>query len=310
MKRDLHSLRGLAWQLGIPLTDLRDLVGDLEAHYKPFESKRAGKTPRPIDQPVGRLKDTQRRIRARYLAKQPLDDGVRACVKGGSPYKNAKVHTNQKDFARVDVKNCYPSMTNAMTYQTFRSVGLGPKPASLLTRLTTRLGHLPQGAPTSDMIANLILRPVDQRVKEIAERFGLQRGRCMDDIAVSGANGTREAIGLIIAAIQEVGLAVRHRKTKHSGPNEPHKVTGFTVNGPYGPKVIHSKVQEIRTLILETIRAHERGESIEQQMSSVRGSLGYLRPTNPGVVRRLERQLAGAGISVQGKRRTTRTLEA
>lgn len=293
-----NSLRGLAWVLHVRLDELVKLAENPEPHYRPFVSHRRGKSPRAIDQPVGRLKEVQRRIRTVFLADQPLDEGVRACVVGGSPYKNADVHRNQPNFARVDVKNCYPSITNRMVYETFQSLGFGGKEASLLTRLTTRGGHLPQGAPTSDMIANLYLRPVDARLREIAASANLERSRCMDDIAVSGHAGTRDAIGQIIEVIRELGLAVRHKKTKHSGPGRPHVATGFTVNGPWGPKVVKAKVQQIRSVVHEVVLAHRRGEPVQGRLPSITGSLAYLRRTNPGVVRRLERQLAITGIVV------------
>jgi len=299
--RDLHSLKGLGWILGIPKRELLALIDELESYYRPFEVCRPGKPPRAIDRPVGKLKEVQKRVRKKFLANSPLDEGVRACVKGGSTYNNADVHCNQKNFVRVDVKNCYPSMTSTMAFRTFQSIGFGPKTASVLTKLSTRLGHLPQGAPTSDMIANLILRPVDHRVREICRDLDLERGRCMDDICVSGENGTRQALELIVAAIRDIGLAVRHKKTKHAGPQAAHITTGYTTNGPWGPKVVKTKVQEIRTSVYQLICAHLNGEDIGHRLPSIRGSLGYLRRTNAGAVRRLERQLDAAGIQWRGR---------
>lgn len=296
MSAELHSLRGLAWILGVPLERLVALARTADHQYRPFTKKRPGKSPRPIDNPRDDIKEVQRLARRRFLANQPIDDSVRACVKGGSPYKNAKVHCNQKNLARVDVKKCYPSITNTMAYRLLRTIGLGPKPASLLTRLATRKGHLPQGAPTSDMIANLYLSPIDRRAKEIAGALDLENSRCLDDVAVSGDGRTREAIGPLIEAIRGLGLAVRHGKTGNAGATKVHVLTGYHVNGPHGPKVAREKVQEIRTAVYQLVWAHRCGEPIEERSRSVRGSLAYLRPTKPGLVLRLERQLDAAGV--------------
>jgi hypothetical protein len=145
------------------LERLRALALGADSQYRPFTRRRPGKAPRPIDNPKDEIKEVQRLIRRRFLAGEALDPSVKACVKacvkGGSPYKNAKVHSKQRNLARIDVKRCYPSITNTMAYRVLRSLGLGPEPARLLTRLCTRFGHLPQGAPTSDMLANLYLRP-------------------------------------------------------------------------------------------------------------------------------------------------------
>jgi RNA-directed DNA polymerase len=222
-------------------------------------------------------------------------------VKGGSPLKNAAVHCGQKALARVDVKNCYPSITNSMVFRLFRALGLGPGPASLLTKLCTRRGHLPQGAPTSDMITNLVLSPVDCRVREIATTLRLKRSRCLDDFAVSGGAATRKAIPLIIDAIRDVGLAVRHKKTGNAGATRAHVLTGYGVDAPEHPTVMRSKTQEIRTTVLRFVAAHQRGEATSKMLLSVKGSLSYLRRTNPGLVRRLEQQLARAGIFISEK---------
>jgi hypothetical protein len=191
MTPDLHSLRGLSWILGVPLEDLRRLSVDTDARYRPFEKRRPGKKARTIDNPLEQLKAVQRRIRSELLADRPLDPSVRACVKGGSPYKNADVHRGQHSLAHVDVKECYPSITHKMVFRLWRAQGFGPKVAGLLTRLSTRLYHLPQGAPTSDMLANLYLDRVDRKVVEIGKTHSLRNSRCMDDIAVSGGPHTR-----------------------------------------------------------------------------------------------------------------------
>jgi hypothetical protein len=166
----------------------------------------------------------------------------------------------------------------------------------------TRHGHIPQGAPSSDRLANLVLGPVDEQVREIAAALGLERRRFVDDFTLSGQNA-REAIGLVIAALRAEGFAVGHKKTGNAGAGKAHVATGYTATG-YGLKVTRAKQQEIRTKVYETIRAHQRGESVEHRMQSVRGSIAYLRPTNPGLAQRLERQVESAGISlVQSNRR-------
>ena len=66
----------------------------------------------------------------------------------------------------------------------------------------------------------------------------------------------------IIAAIREAGLAIGHKKTRHAGPGHAHTVTGYTVNGPHGPKVMRSKVQEIRTDVYKAVCAVREAHDI------------------------------------------------
>jgi RNA-directed DNA polymerase len=296
MTKELHSRRGLAWRIGIPLQDLVAIATDVERSYREFRIKRPGKDDRVIDNPNARMKEIQSRTRKILLEPLPLDDSAHGCVKGRSSRTNSEVHCGQRNLARIDVKHCFPSVTNRMVYRLLRQAGFGPRVASLLTVLLTRKGHIPQGAPSSDRLANLVLRGVDQRVREIAGTLNLQNRRFVDDFTLSGDN-TREAIGQVIAALRTAGFAVGHDKTSNAGACKPHIVAGYSATH-HGLKITREKQQHIRTRVYQTVRAHRRGESIDAAMRSVRGSLSYLRPTNPGLVRRLERQLTSAGIAL------------
>lgn len=91
-----------------------------------------------------------------------------------------------------------------MVFRFFSSqLKLGPKVAGILTRLTTKGGHLPTGAPTSDALANLILSPADEEVVRLAEHLKLQK----------------------------IGLAVPRKKVFNAGAEKPHTITGFNANG-------------------------------------------------------------------------------
>ena len=297
MTKELHSLRGLAWLLGIPIEQLRELAARPDSHYRPFTSRKR-KKPRRIDKPDAWLKGVQRVIRKRVLVPHPVSESARACVKGGSPLRHARAVTGNQNVAETDLKNCFPSITNEMAFKLYRSLGFGVRNASVLTKLSTWQGHLPQGAPTSDMVANLVLRALDERVKDIAESRGLTYSRCMDGFVVAGNHKTREALGLMIQEILRSGLAVRRKKTTNAGAGKAQMVVGYNVNTPYGPKVCKAKVQEIRTDVHQLVLAHDRGEDVSVLLRSVRGSLAYLGMTNHGAVRRLERQLANAGVSL------------
>lgn len=296
---ELHSLRGLARLLGIPKHQLRQLAAHPDFHYHPFTVRR-GKKEREIDNPAVWLKGVQRAIRMRILVDHPVSDSARACVKGGSPLKHATALTGHRSVAEVDLKNCYPSISSGTAYKLYRSIGFGVRNASILTKLTTWQGHLPQGAPTSDLLANLILRAVDERAKKIADEHGLVYSRCMDGFAIAG-HDTRAALGLIISEILKERLPVRARKIWNQTGGKAQIAAGYNVNTPYGPKVRTDKVQEIRSDVCLLIRARGRGEDITAQLRSVKGSLAYLLKTNQGDVRRLERQLLKAGIEIKPK---------
>lgn len=292
-----YSLRWLAFQLGIPLDVLCDLADHAEDHYHPFRRKSRNGKQRWIDRPDRQMSAVQTVIRNTFLIQVPLSPIVHGCVRGRSHVSNAAVHVKSAHLASVDVKDFYPKVTNKMVYTIFCNViGLGPEPARLLTRLTTRAGHLPQGAPTSDALANIYLTPVDRQVELISSERGLRPSRYVDNYDFDGRRAS-EAVGPTIDALRRLGLGVRHKKTHHAGPCSPHVVTGLTVNGPR-PSVSRIYRDTLRSEIYDLIAARARRDDTRILERSLRGKLINVSRTNPGFARRMRRHLADARIAL------------
>ena len=301
--KDRHSLRWLAFTLGVPVPVLVSLAEDPASHYSPFRVIRGQKS-RLIDNPDRTLKEVQRRIRAKLLAIQPLPDFVHGCVKERSTFTNAWPHRGQARIASIDIRDFYPNVDFNKVYRLWRKLRFGPKLASILTKLTTTRGCLPQGAPTSDALANLVLRPVDDEIRAIADTLDLSLSRYLDDLALAGSR-SRECIPLVIDVLHREGFSVRHKKTFNAGPRRAHTVTGYNVNGsrPSVPKAYRMRV---RASVHHLIIATQRGEITKQAVESLKGRLAYVRKSNPGTAIRLEKQLANAGISLTTKKRKRR----
>ena len=297
--RERHSERWLARELGVPVSELKRLATyPDESQYQPFLKSKPGRKARLIDNPKGHLKAVQRRIRDRILVSRPLPEWMHGCVKGRSPLTNAMVHQHRSRMAQVDVKGFFPSVTNAMVYKLFRQMGMGQGLARLLTRLTTRRGHLPQGAPTSDRLANMHLAIAAERLETIAKAHGLTLSAYVDDLVLSGI-GSHNAIGPVIKALkEEVGLSVSHKKCGNAGASVPRVVTGYVTNGRRCPSVGHKARSKIRAAVHKLICAKRSGQDTAVLERSVRGQIAHLARTNRGSAARLHRQLLGAGIDL------------
>ena len=298
---DRHSLRWLAFTLGVPGPALESLAVGPARHYRPFHVIRRGKS-RLIDNPDRALKEVQRRIRSKLLAIQPLPDFVHGCVKKRSTFTNAWPHRDQAGIASIDIRDFYPNVDFNKVYLLWGRLGLGPKLARILTKLTTTHGCLPQGAPTSDALANLILRPVDDEIRAVAEALDLSLSRYLDNFDLAGLR-SRECFPLVIDVLRREGYSVRHKKTFNAGPGLAHVVTGYNVNGRQ-PSVPKSYRMKVRARVHHLIVATQRGEVTKRMVESVKGHLAYVRKSNPGTTVRLERQLVNAGISLATKKKS------
>ena len=75
-----------------------------------------------------------------------------------------------------------------MVYNTLVEKGFSPDVASVITKLTTFKGHLPQGAPTSTTLANLVFLPTGLKLNEIAKQHNLRFTIFVDDVTFSSHN--------------------------------------------------------------------------------------------------------------------------
>ena len=87
--------------------------------------------------------------------------------------------------------------------------------SSLLTKLTTYNGHLPQGAPTSTTIANLIFVPTGLELQSIAEREGLRFTTFVDDVTMSSQSDFKHIIPEIVETIISHGFKISQGKTTY-----------------------------------------------------------------------------------------------
>lgn len=292
-----NTLEWLSYQLRVSISVLLDLPANADDHYISFRKKFKTGKERLIEYPDDQLMPVLYAIRNELLIPIPLSPIVHGCVKGHSPLTNARVHVKAPSVASIDVKNFFPSVTNRMVYRVFlKQVGAGPDMARILTRLTTRSGHLPQGSPTSDALGNLVLASVDREAEEIAAALGLRVSRYVDNYDFAGARA-RGAIEPMIAALHRAGFAVRHKKTFNSGPRAPHIVTGLGVNSSR-PKVPRAARDAARVAVFDLIAARALGTKSSATERSLRGRLVHIAQTNPQFVVRMKRHLALAGIEI------------
>jgi RNA-directed DNA polymerase len=292
-----HSERWLAFELSHPRERLRILAATADSRYRRMELKDKNGKLRPIRDPSPELKFVQGNIREKMLLPIPLSSIVYSDVPGRSAVLNAKQHLNQPNVASVDIRRCYPSMMNAMVFGVFRgTLSLSDNLAHMLTRLSTLEGHLPQGAPTSGALANLILSPIDLILEDIAARLGLVVTRYVDNIDFSGIRA-REAILPAIAALQRAGFAVGRKKVFNAGHRAPHIVTGQLVDGRTA-RLPRAKRANVRANVDEIICRHEAGLPISTKaMNRARGRLQYLRVQgHQRDAERLSAQIIAAGI--------------
>ena len=296
-----YSTHWVADRLGLRRGKLESLVLSIDSHYRPFTRSKLEGGVRTIDNPDEALKGVQRRIVDRLLRPRAFPACAHGCLPGRSPVTNAKCHLGQKCHVRVDLRDFFPSITHHHIYAAWSACGFGPDVARLLTRLTTYRGYLPQGAPTSSYLANLVFLEADANIEAAAERLGVRYTRYVDDIILSGENA-RSLVGEAVRQIHALGLSIKRSKTVIAGPRDVHEATGFSVNRSGMPSVGRPYRDRVRAAIRSIRQAPvcASGKGSVSLENRIRSRIAFVARTNPGAAVRLERQLAstlGSGAS-------------
>ncbi|MBN2218563.1 MAG: RNA-directed DNA polymerase [Pirellulales bacterium] len=176
-----HGIDELARRLHVDPEQLRRTA----PRYREFSiAKRRGGR-RRILAPQTDLKNLQRRILRCILARLKSHPAAMGFERGRSIVTNALPHQGQAVVLRLDVKNFFASTRAGRVRRYFRLIGWNRPAAALLTRLCTHEGGLPQGAPTSPRLSNLVNYPLDARLSAMCERLGAVYTRYADDITIS-----------------------------------------------------------------------------------------------------------------------------
>ncbi len=245
------DLKGLGYKLRIP---------KLEHYRYRILPKRSGGI-RLTECPKPRLKELQRRILSGILDPIPAHPAVHGFVKRRSIVTFAAPHAGQHILLRLDLQDFFPAFPAARVAALFRTLGYPEQVAGLLGGVCTsavprnvwksrppEIGpvqwcdaralyarpHLPQGAPTSPGLANLMAYRLDRRLSGLAQSAGAVYTRYADDLAFSGGEGFSRAVERFSAhaaaiALEE-GFAVNHRKTRIMRRGVRQRLAGTVVN--------------------------------------------------------------------------------
>jgi hypothetical protein len=160
--------------------------------------------------------------------------------------------------------------------------------ARLATRLTTRKGHLPLGAPTSNCLENLALQPCLTNVVKIANEFGFSRnsfGQYSDDIAFSGDTLPDNFISSIVDEFIKYGFKLKSKKIKVMYSNIPQIVTKKLVNRKVSiPKIKRSK---IRAAVYGLENTNPKTQEYRKQYRSLRSRINELKAFHSNLAKNL-----------------------
>lgn len=170
---------------------------------------------RTIDAPSRELKYIQSKINKYLVENIKMPEYAYGGVKGKDNIVNALRHKGIKYVFQTDIKDFFPFITNKMVYNMLAHNGFSPDVASVITKLVTYKGHLPQGSPASTTIANLVFVPVGIRLQQFAEDNKLRFTTFVDDVTISSQTGFKNIVPDILEIITAGGFKISQQKTTY-----------------------------------------------------------------------------------------------
>jgi retron-type reverse transcriptase len=225
------GLMDLSRRLRLPVTDLQLTP----VRYDQFTiPKRSGGT-RTILAPQPKLKALQRRVLRRLLGRLKAHPAAMGFERGRSIVINARPHLGAAVVLRMDLRGFFPSTATHRVREYFTAIGWGSEAVYLLVKWCTCDGGLPQGAPTSPRLSNLVNYQMDCRLHRLAGAVGAAYTRYADDITFSFEADSHAAVAAAIRGTKEIvgeyGYRLHHKKKLSiRRRHQRQEVNGLVVN--------------------------------------------------------------------------------
>jgi len=227
---------------------------------------------RLLEAPKERLREVQRRILRSVLDRVPPHAAAHGFVRGRSVHTFAAPHAGHDVVVRIDLRAFFPSVSQTRVRAVFDALGYPTPVSRVLAGLCTtatppgvlaqlpfdaasrlRGAHLPQGAPTSPALANLVAYRLDRRLTGLARTHRACYTRYADDLAFSG---TELAVDRLIHAVGRIvadeGFSVHPAKTRIMRAHRRQHLAGLVVNTR--PQAARADYDDLRALLFNCAR--------------------------------------------------------
>lgn len=209
---------------------LSSVVNSPNNHYREFKIKKRSGGERTITSPYPALLEMQYWIYNNILKTIPINPTAHGFAYKKSIITNSKIHAGQKELLKMDLKDFFPSINISRIIYVFKQLGYPNSISFYLASICSFNESLPQGAPTSPALSNIISKKLDNRLIKLAKKFNLRYSRYADDLTFSGQRIPVKFIEYIKNIITDEGFEINESKTRLYKDRTKRIVTGISVN--------------------------------------------------------------------------------
>lgn len=263
-----------------------------EKKYVKFELKTKKNKIRTIMAPCKPIRYYQEKLKYVFDLVYEHHEASHGFIKEKSIITNAQKHIKRKFVLNLDIKDFFPSINFGRVRGMFKSkpFSFNNDVATVLAQICTFEDQLPQGAPTSPFISNVICRRLDNDLCRLAKKYKCRYTRYADDITFSTnlRRFPKELAQMIFQKdcyclelgeeieniFEENGFIINDKKVRLSDRTKRQEVTGLTVNEKLNVK--RHFIKEIRAMLHKWETIGEEKAEIQMYQKDY-----YLKQINP-----------------------------
>lgn len=251
---------------------------DVEEHYTEFNIAKGYKKERLIAAPNEKLKQIQKNLAAILLSIFNPKKCVHAFVKDKNIVTNARPHLKARHVLRLDLKDFFPSIHFGRVRNLFESepFNFSREISTTIAKICCYKGSLPQGAPTSPIISNMVCLRMDAQLTRLSKDNFCHYTRYADDITFS--TNKEEFSKKIASSMEPLVISdkivniiednnyfkINYNKVNVRSNNDSKFITGIKVNSKLN--VARKKYREVRAM-LHAVRVHGHDKALEEHLA-------------------------------------------
>ena len=265
---------------------LNIISNNIEKYYTKFTIKKRNGKNRNILSPYIELKNIQKKILFDLLSDKRASDYATGYIKGMSLVDNVKYHKGYKYILKLDIKDFFNSVSYVDIYNIFKEYGFPNRICGLLSNLVTYDDYLPQGAPTSPYLSNLVLRDFDCIIGKWCAINNINYTRYSDDLTFSMNTYHKELIRFVRVNLYKYGLELNNDKICLINNSNKQKITGIVVNDKIQVdikyrKKIRQEIYYINKYGLIDHMKRNKISNINKYLKSLLGRINFVLSVDP-----------------------------
>lgn len=285
----LSSVHNLSDAIGVPYDWLAWRAAHPKLYYRYFNIRKRSGGWRGIAAPDKYLSRAQRWVADNLCRPLDVHKNATAYSLGSSIKQNAKLHEGAEVVVRIDIQDFFWSIKRAQIVDFFEQFVVNPDVVTFLTDLCTLRDCLPQGAPSSPILSNLICKSLDESNFYNARGFRAQYSRYADDIffSLNSYTDARELFDLTAKVILDQGFRLNTSKSRIISKGQRKSITGLVV-GSSGVGIGRTKEREIKAAIHNLLPG---SADYQSDLMKIKGYLAWVSDVDPIRYERLVKKL-------------------